>query len=259
MKYTLSDCIEAINQVLNYPSVTYIDISQFFDQAISEINSELRLGLKPISDIYKKSNFKIESLGSHVIVVNEAPITSQALPDTGENTNVWFKDGLIHYKRGNKEFTTKTLYAIHSHFENGEALREVYSTVILGNYAYWTAYGYAPERELNLLDYMPYDWVILFLIPYVCFKYAVRDGDSGASYLDDFQQGFQQLRNAYDIPCFVNLQEQAGKKAYLEDIQSRLPNINIIIPTRAIYEDMKVPRVILPDHGSLFDKGGWGF
>ena len=257
MKYTLSDCIESINQILNYPAVSYIDISHFFDQAISEINTELRLGLRPFSEIYRNSGFKIESL-THYVNLDETPKT-EIPTEKGTNT-VWFDktEGLIHYMRGTKEHTCKTLYGVQRYFDGKNVGQSLYRTVTLTDNAYWTPYEYVPEREFNILDYMPYDWVVLFLIPYVCFKYSVRDGSSGALFSDDFQQGFQQLRNSYDIPCFVNLQEQAGLKAYQEDVKARLPKLDIIIPTRAIYDSMKVSSVILAENGGLFDKGGWG-
>ena len=114
-----------------------------------------------------------------------------------------------------------------------------------------------PSRELNLLDYLPFDWITLYLIPYVCFKHSVRDGSSGSHFLEDMQQGYQQLQKSYDIPCSVTLTQQAGKVAYTADVEENLPNLNISIPTRAIYDDMKIDRVVASQFTGLYDNGGW--
>lgn len=262
MKFTISDCVERLNQILNYPSVQYTDVSHFFDQAISEINSELHTGLRPISELYKKASFKLEDL-KEVIVLDKTPATIPVYATYPENPtdSVFCVDNKIYYKKGSSTDYTETvqLYGIVSKHEEGKVINLVYKTYIVGGTAMWIAHESLPENNLNLLDYLPYDWIVLFLIPYVCFKYAIRDGDSGASYAEDFGNGFQQLRNSYDIPHSVVLAQQAGKVAYKQDVEERLPNINTIVPTRAIYEDMKIPRNIQAQYGSVFDRGGWGF
>lgn len=285
MKFTLADCVEKINQVLNYPSVDYSDISYFFDQAISELNTELHIGLKPISEIYKNSTLKVEDLGD-VIYLSEAPTGNLQLiyaegSSGHENDNVLvvIKDdkntadkyddaAVIKYRvHADAPYTeVKHLYGVYARYvtdsdgnPTGEIQREVYHTIIIGSYAYWAPYDFLPDVEVVLTDYLAYDWIILFLIPYVCFKYAVRNGDSGALYAEEFQQGFQQLNKSYEVPSFVNLITQAGKKAYKEDVLTNVDNLNVNIPTRAIYEDMKVSRVIQARYGgNMFDTGGWG-
>ena len=54
--FTIADCISQINQALNYPSLTYEDISLYLDQAIAEINTNLHIGLRSFSHLisYKK-------------------------------------------------------------------------------------------------------------------------------------------------------------------------------------------------------------
>jgi hypothetical protein len=269
MKYTLADCIEKINQVLNYPSVDYSDISHFFDQAIAELNTELHIGIRPISELYKKSIFNIEKLGDFIFLDEEpkANVSTDldANPHIAQDENGTYK---IFYKKhpSDEEFiTTYTLYGVYANYVTNEVTgakeisRQIYQTVTLGGHAYWTPYEFMPDRELNLLEYLPYDWVVLFLIPYVCFKYAVRNGDSGTLYAEEFQQGFMQLNKSYEVPCFAILSEQAGKTAYLTDVEENLPTLNIYVPTRAIYESMKVARVAQAKHGgTMYDTGGWG-
>jgi hypothetical protein len=264
MKYTLANCINAINQILNYPSVDYSDISHFFDQAIAELNTSLHIGLRPMSEIYKSSTFKIESLGDFVMF-NEAP-TPDITKD--ETADVYLKvdesGSYIYYKYDDSYKRTKKLFGIYARYvtddknkPTGQIQREIYQTIILGEKAYWTPYEYMPDVEVNLIDYMPYNWITLFLIPYVCFKFAVRNGDSGALYADELTQGFQQLQTSYDIPCFSNLKDNADKVAYTKDVEEHLPNININIPTRAIYENMLTDRKFYATYGSMYDNGGW--
>ena len=256
MKFTLSDCIVRLNQILNYPSLSYVDVSHFFDQAISEINSELHIGLRPISEIYKNSEFDINSL-EHFVVLEEDVNNKTLSTDSKDPIYYDPSTDLIHY--GNNE-TANVLYGLRSTIQDGAPVYVVYRTVTVGGYnAYWVVHETSTSENVDLSQYLPNDWIILFLIPYVCFRYAVRDGDTGATYAEDFGNGFQQLRNSYSIPCTVNLSQQAGKEAYKQDLEEHLPNINIQVPTRAIYEDMRVERNIAAQYGGMFDRGGWGF
>ena len=255
MKFTILECVTRLNQILNYPSLTYGDVSHFFDQAISEINSELHIGLRPISEIYKNSSFRFEDL-EHFIMLENAPLPN--IP-TDETAPVYIKDGVIYYTKNDKTVSTSKLYALVSKFEDGAIVNQMWHTVLVNTSAYWTPYTVITDDNVDLLEYLPFDWIVLFLIPYVCFKYAIRDGDSGASYAEDFSNGFQQLRNSYDIPHNVILSQQAGKIAYKQDVEKYLPNLNTLVPTRAIYEDMKIPRNIQAQYGSVYDRGGWGF
>ena len=176
MIFTLDNCMSRINQVLNYPMLEYTDIQHYFDQAISELNTTLRVGIKPLSAI------------------------------------------------------------VQEHAHNSI---EDYSSV-------------------NLTDYFPIDVINLYLIPYVCFKFTVRNGGDGSIFVDEFTQGFQQIQTSYDIPNFVVLSEQAGKLAYAADVEENLSNLNIKIPTRAIYDSMKIGDSFMPTYGGMYDNGGWG-
>lgn len=263
MKFTLDDCVTVINQILNYPSVAYTDISHFFDQAISELNSELHIGLRPISYLYSKSTFNLSNF-TDVIMLDSKPLPVVATND--KNANVYFDTSTkkIMYLKGADTVHTAAkdqLFGVYAYFdensESKEVVREIYQTIIIGDNAYWSAYGIMPTREVDLLEILPYDFITLFLIPYICFKYTVRDGDSGALYAEEFSNGFQQLQKSYDIPSFVVLSTQAGKPAYKEDVENNLDNLNIKVPTRAIYESMRVDKTFIATYGGIYDTGGW--
>lgn len=263
MTYTLSDCIESINQILNYPSVSYTDISIYFDQAISELNTELHLGLRPISALYKESQTDTDDL-QPLIILDSRPILSNPLPSESEGAKVYFDGTNVYYfdLNTNAYKPVEIVYGVYTYMEpDSEGVdrirRELYRTVTIGGNAYWTYYEKSIERDVDLLEYLPYDWIVLFLIPYVCFKYAVRDGDSGKAYAEDFANGMQQLRNAYSVPCKVLLFSVADRKAYRTDAKTNLSNLNTYVPTRAIYESMRVPNVIRAEYGGFYDKGGW--
>lgn len=267
MKFTLDECMSVINQILNYPSIEYLDISHFFDQAISELNSELHTGIRPISYMYSKSAFDPSKL-TDVVYLDTKPmsIIPTYNPASSENPTVCYdkaKKKVMYLKGSDTEYTVAQdhLFGIYAYFdtdsEDKQIVREMYQTVVIGDYAYWTPYSFVPTRDLNLIDILPYDFITLFLIPYVCFKYAIRDGDTGRLYSEEFTNGFQQLQKGYDIPSTVVLSTQAGKPAYKEDVEQNLSNLNISVPTRAIYESMKTPRNIQASYGGMYDTGGW--
>ena len=272
MKYTLADCIDTINQVLNYPSVDYTDISHFFDQAISELNTELNIGLRPISELYKDANFKIDEL-KYITVLDERPSAYVPLYDEAADSTqmVFYKvenDVIqLYYRTSPRTEAIKvpegeTLYATSrtSSIDNKyEDVYEIYQVLVIGGTVYWSPYEYtATATRVNLTDFLPRDWIHLYLIPYVCFKYSSRNGNSSVLYVEEFTQGFQQLQKSYDVPSFVNLAANADLPAYTQDVEENLPNINITIPTRAIYDSMKVSRVIHAKYGTMYDNGGWG-
>ena len=68
MEFTLSNCIDRINQILNYPSLTYDDVSAFFDQAIAELNTNLHIGLRSISECITLNNEDVLSTRPNVVV-----------------------------------------------------------------------------------------------------------------------------------------------------------------------------------------------
>ena len=259
MKFTLSECVDRINQTLNFPSVAYEDISLFFDQAIAELNTTLHIQIRPISELVKNytNNVKFPNL---VLLKTDPALNSGAIPVDPDNVD----DLTYYYDSSSKTYAVKEqgvwrhyteLYGVrHTVTESTfyKAVAYSVSTVV------WTIYEGHSAINYDLTEVLPRDWITLYLIPYVCFKYAVRDGDNGTLYADEFAQGFQQLQNAYDVPSTVKLTDVIGIPAYLEDIKDNLGNLNITIPTRAILDSMLHSRVARATYGGMYDNGGWG-
>ena len=264
MVFTLSDCIERINQALDYPAVEYADISHYFDQAISELNSTLRIGIRPISYILKHYKADIYRAGN-IIALSEAETYTNipVLTEDPESGNCYYnsdtklfgirKSGVFEYYEDvygyipdNSTLDVKTFKAVY--FSESSVC--------------WTTYNTDPINTLDLTEWLPMDVLILFVIPYVCNKYMLRSGGIGSVFREEFVQGFQQIQTSYDIPNFVNLVSVAGKKAYSEDVELHIKDMqlfNITVPTRAIYDDMKIGNAIQPEYGGMYDGGGWGF
>jgi hypothetical protein len=138
---------------------------------------------------------------------------------------------------------------------NGDA----YVAIPVSNSAVWRPTSFEKYKEFSLTDYFTLDWLILFVIPYVCFKFSVRNGDSGALFSDEFVQGFQQLQTSYNVPNSVLLSSVAHLPAYRSKTAENLSNLNIKVPTRAITESMRVGNSVRAVYGGgLFENGGWG-
>ena len=263
MNFTLSDCMQRINQILNYPALAYEDISHFFDHAIAELNTSLRISLPTVSEMVLENTVDVLSQNNS-IVFDERPASYAPIPtvkpEAPEYNSYYFEPGTLASPRryyvwnGVSWDRFDTLYGVHLE----KATRTTYVTVPIGNSAYWVE---TPERrvlEFDLCKYLPFDWWVLFMIPYVCFKYAIRNGDSGALYSDEFTQGFQQLQSSYDVPNAVVLSTVAGLEAYTKIVQDNLDNLSVKVPTRAITEKMKIGNAVHPVYGNLYDTGGWG-
>ena len=122
--------------------------------------------------------------------------------------------------------------------------------------AYWTPIVKSNE-DLVLTNYLPTNWIILFLIPYVCYKYSIREGMDPGVFSEELTQCFQQLQESYDVRETVRLSDVAGKFAYTKQVEENLPDLNKEVPTRAIYDSMKVRRAINATYRDFYD-GGWG-
>jgi hypothetical protein len=242
----LSETITYINQALNYPSATIHDLGLFLNQAISELNSELKIGLPSIEkmksdaidDFNKLTNVFTNSEVSYIsqfIDANSSPINYNGVTYTNSNTGV----------------TADEFYCV----DVSSGTIKYYKTVAMpGNIAMWAI---CDPTDVDMANYLPDDWIMLFVIPYVCYKYSVRDGDTGVLFNEEFAQGYQQLRNAYTIPSQVRLFRVAHLPAYRHLVSN--DTINSIVRTRAITEDMKLDNTVLAKHSSFYDpKGGWG-
>lgn len=264
MIMTLNDCVERINQALNYPAVEYADVSHYFDQAISELNSTLRIGIKPISHILKTNNFDVYTAPNAIAISeSEAMAPIPVLEKAPDDISYYFD--IARNKFGIKKSDSFEYYdAVYSYVPTSTAVsNNVYKAVYYSkDSVFWSTYNTDPNATLNLIEWLPFDVIILFIIPYVCNKFSIRDGGNGAIFREEFVQGFQQIQTSYDIPNTVYLPSVAGRKAYTEDIVARLAaneGIDTHVPTRAIYDNMKVGNAIHPTYGGFYEGGGWGF
>lgn len=268
MKFTISDCISRINQALNYPAISYEDVSHFFDQAISELNTSLRVALPTVTEMRLEHTFKISNSPTTVVLTtspNGTPIQSVSTvpteaPTAGQSPVVYYVGGTSRLDRtfyiwkDSKWTSSDKVYGIFSGDNTAYELIAVdYS------YAVWHNIPFEKLAEFSLTEYLPVDWIILFLIPYVCFKFAVRNGDNGALFSDEFTQGFQQLQTSYNVPNNVPLNTVAHLPAYKNIIIENVNDLSKIVSTRAITENMRIRNGVRAVYGAnIFDSGGWG-
>lgn len=271
MKFTLNDCMSRINQALNYPAVAYGDISHFFDQAIAELNTSLKIALPSVTEMRAEHTFKV-TLDGNIVRLKELPTSNTTLPhNIGAPTLAPKEDTLFgvyvcsddfsnrkFYKwDGTSWAATDALYGIY--VDNGGALTTYVAVPITTAIAVWAPVEQSHVTDFDLAEYLPLDWWTLFIIPYVCFKFSVRNGDSGELFADEFTQGFQQLQSSYNVPNAVRLSAVAGKPAYAELVKQHLAQLGTtMVFTRAIYEDMRVGNGIASVYGGFYENGGWG-
>lgn len=273
MKFTLSDCMSRINQALNYPAISYEDVSHFFDQAIAELNTSLRIALPLVSEMRAEHIFKISD-SPYTVVLPSSAIEGQIVtvtskpesPSTADNDK--FNNNNVVYYIDSDSRLNNTLYV--KRVDKWEATPKAFgivagssvayeSVVVAYSYAVWKQIPLETVTEFSLTEYLPTDWIMLFLIPYVCFKFAVRNGDNGALFSDEFTQGFQQLQTSYGVPNTVPLDRVAHLPAYRELVVANLDDLRKEVPTRAITDEMRIPNGVRAVYGrNIFDNGGWG-
>ena len=270
MKFTLNDCIQRINQILNYPAVSYVDISHFFDHAMAELNTILRIGLPSVSELLADNTHDI-TLQNNTVLLEQRPTYSSAIPlftttptaPPSEEEPATFG----YYAPNGTTFGAKYFvwngvnWASHNviygvNFNNGT--KTAYIATPVAGVAYWVETPAIRTQEFDLCEVMPLDWWILFVIPYVCFKFAVRNGNDGALYATEFSEGLQQLQTCYDVPNFVTLSTVAGDPVYTKIVQNNLDNLNTKVPTRAIKESMRIGTAVHPIYENVYGTGGWG-
>lgn len=246
----LSDCLNYINQALNYPSLTFNDISLYFNSAIAELNTTLHTEIPTVSDMI--TEFRQKSSKVPTIVITIDPQASPVIP-----TSTTYLSG-VYYNPTNKLFyyqntSSKVLNGVY--FREGH--KEVYKAIAFGNNAAWQITDSDNVLDCDLGWYFPDEWVLLWLIPYVCFKYTVRDGGTASSFAEELTQGFQQLQETYNVPESVILSTVADKEAYSYLVEKALPNLDIRVRTLAIYTSMKHDRALNAVFGSMYDRGGF--
>ena len=258
------DCITRINQILNYPSFSYSDVSHFFDQAISELNTSFRIRIPLVSQMIDENRIDVYNI-PNIIILTSPPGNISSVPNATGFVDIYSvyyntSDGKL-YRYSNATQTWDGFDEIYGIYANpATGISTIYRTMFLAGVgsASWYVVDPTSLEDFNLNIYLPTDWIILFLIPYVCFKAAVRDGAEGSLYNEEFVQGMQQLQTSYDIPNFVRLKDVAHLPAYTQIVKDNLDKLDVVMPTRAIYDFMKIGNAIMPAYGGMYDTGGWG-
>lgn len=263
--FSLTTTMNYINQALNYPAATFDDLKIYFDQAISEVNTTLHIGIKSIDTLIKEQHKTFNELQNIVLLegnkndnlkivcLKYAPNPED--PDSPAPKYYYNTELQKFGKLVAQEYVYfDKLYAI---YNNENKLSTYESVLISQDIAMFIENIFENPYELDLELYFPKDWIMLFIIPYVCFKYSVRDGNAVTLFMEDASQGFQQLSIAYNVPEFTSLVKEAGNPVYRQDILDNLDNLNVKVPTRAITEKMKVPRDIMFKSNTFYDNGGF--
>ena len=261
----LSQVLNYINQALNYPSITYDDVSLFFDSAITELNSSLHIKLPIVSTMMNEFLQYVSKEIPNRVLLSRNPEDTDVIPTYETKEAALARNAKHAFIISERKYgilnTAKTDYTLY------DSLYAIYSNAGVPTYfkalkfsqdeAIWVRDEDSALINFDFITYLPDAWVILWLIPYVCFKYTVRDGGTAASFAEDLTQGFQQLQNAYDIPSTTNLITVAGLPAYHTITSENINNLNIEVPTRAIYEHMQHARSLNAKFGSMYDRGGF--
>lgn len=264
--FTLSNCITRINQILNYPAISYDDVSHFFDQAISELNTTFKIGLPLVSEMVTENQLNIQEL-PNVTLIKESSLGGASDIIVTDSNNFTQTDRIYYNPVENKFYKYNTLNTtwcaydtVYGVFIDSSFKRVLYQAISmpLTGTAFWTPVDESYLNDFDLVLYLPIDFIILFLIPYVCFKFSVRDGNDGSLYNEEWTQGWQQLQTSYDVPHFTKVSTVAHLPAYTKFVKNNPDKIGDAIPTRAIYDDMKIGNNVLATYGGFYENRGWG-
>lgn len=251
----LAECIQHINQVLNFPSFAYTDMSHFFDQAIAELNTTLRVDIPLVSDMI--SQLRTDYLGSPDAIALDA-MPDVNIPINLDSSPYWYSTGDGKFHVYGSDTVHDKLYGVYMpDFET----RHVFQTAVFSDgMVVWVLVDVNALPDIDLSIWLPDEWVVLFVIPYVCSKCSARDGGDSALYVEEYTQGFQQLQTSYRVPNTVELARVAGKEAYTPDVKRAIADgtLNTVVRTKAIYPEMKINTVENAVYGGMYENGGWG-
>lgn len=247
MQMTMEDAVSYINQKLNYASVAYEDLTVFFDQAVSELNSMLNIALDPISKL-ATSQLDIFNM-PNVLRLNQDQINAGIPVADGPSENISY-----YYNPSTSRFYVKDLFGNWKDYEvlygvsNSMQSPQLYRSWVYTNGVAWYPSNENEVTTLNLTDYIAYDWMMLFIIPYVCHGWTARDGGNTLLFAEEFSQGYIQLRKSYGIPSKVRLSTVAHLPAYTKIVKEYMEKYSnwgdMEITTKAITEDMRIPDVV---------------
>lgn len=258
----LSEFMNYLNSALNFPSIEINDVLVYLDMAVAELNTTLHTEMIPMSkqlEQYVKSKLKgtkLISLSNDPSVDNDIFVKETVDEIVPAGTKIYYDYVEKHYyilEKGNYVMCDSVLGV---YFRDAHT-KEYWSPYRVGSNAHWEFTDRTSADSYDLSEFLTYDWLMLWLLPYVCFKYTVRDGGSAQTFAEELTQGFQQLQDTYNVPETVNLATYADKEIYRDLVEEHLPNLNVKVGTRAIYESMKHDRNVLPEYGSMYDRGGF--
>lgn len=256
----LSTVLNHINSALNYPNLTLDDIKLYFDQAFMELNTNLHISIPTLEDQINIFKHNLSNISTTEVFLNQDPaILGYNIPSEPQgNSNIYYFEGRF-YKRNS---ITSTTWSVTQPPIVGiyvrEGIPEKYQACVIGDYtAYWAKLEDVSEENYDLNMCLPDEWVLLWLIPYICFKYTIRDGGTATTFAEELTQGFQALQDTYDIPFKVNLASVADLPVYRSQVLDNISNLNISIPTKCITETMKHAREVTAIYGSVYDRGGF--
>lgn len=259
--FTVNKFTEYVNQALNYPAVRFDDIRLFLDQAISEINTELHtsiVDLDAMEDANRKEVEKLENIVPLTSIEVNTNIPSSDTEPVLPKPSFYYNNttGLYYILKGS-EYSDGYPYLIGVCVKDGVPTYYKSGAIIGCATKVWYRDDVTSPVLVDLENYFTVDWIKLFLIPYVCYKYSIRDGDTGRLFNEEFAQGFSQLRKSYNVPFQVVLASVAHLFAYREDVTHHLPKLNIWCPTRAITENMKNAAVVNAQRMDFYDRSGF--
>ena len=259
--FTTNKFADYVNMALNYPAISFDDIRLFLDQAISEINTELHTSI-PDLDTMEHDAYQAAEAMPNLLQLTEAEVNSQievlVSPPDPEVTRIYFdaNEGVYKVYQEGSWKSYDSLYGFC--LINGIPNYYVAGQILASTVRAWYKDDISNPSNVDLENYFTDDWIKLFLVPYVAFKYSVRDGDTGRLFNEEFSQGFQQLRHSYNIPFQIVLASVADKFAYKDDVLKYLPNLNRWVLTKAITVEMKNPQGVNATFRDFYDTGGFG-
>lgn len=273
----LSKVMNQINSALNYPSIVFQDVSLFFDTAIAELNTTLHTSIPTVTemiDAYKTNGLsympnlillenRLDLIYPADDIVNGELFAIDPSRDQAvlKDRNYYFNPVLnklyiiMDPEDPEQDRVFNNLLAYYISPMTGVPVN--YKTITYGAHAYWQEYTPERDDECELATYLPDEWVLLWLIPYVCFKYTARDGGTAQTFAEELSEGFQQLQETYNVPDSVILSTVAGNLAYLNDVKENVNNLGIRVPTKAILPGMKHSRNTNAIFGSFYTRGGF--
>lgn len=266
---TINEMIQNINQAVNYPALAYSDISLYFDMAIAELNTTLHTSIPTVSQMISEYEQRMSKVKNKSIRLDKDPeVVNYDIPSFDTSANAATAKTLgyrFYFVFETHKFyvlnrVTNTYYAcdkLDGFYVKEDADTKYYTSCIIGDEVFWIKSTIDNILECDLADYLPDEWALLWMIPYICYKYTCRDGGTAATFAEEMTQGFQQLQETYDVPATVCLATYADRVAYTKLVEQNLPNLNIKVPTRAIYQDMKHNRVSNAIFGGMYDRGGF--